>query len=97
MCDAFPIASPSTCSPRLLWALSLTPGLSVVLWDWPHRSSMILLWKELPSPLWEPQWLGVGPGHIIMIDSFLPIEMCDLGPGMNQGMGTISGVPFQHF
>lgn len=37
----------SRCSPRLLQALSLTPGLSVVLWDWPHGSSMILVPEEL--------------------------------------------------
>lgn len=66
----------------------------MVLWDWPHRSSM---WKELPSPLLESSVVGIGPGHIIGIDSFLFIEMCDLGPEMSQGTGTISRLPFQHF
>lgn len=53
--------------------------------------------ESCPLLWWEPQWSGVGPGHVIMIDSVLPVEMCDLGPGMNRGIGTIRRLPFQHF
>lgn len=97
MCDAFPIASPSTCSTRLLWALSLTRGLSVVLWDWPHRSCMILLWKELPSPLLGTSVVGSRTwAHYN--DRFLPAYW-DVWPGAwdESRNGTISGLPFQHF
>lgn len=66
----------------------------MVLWDWPHSQACE---RSCPLLCWEPQWFGVGPGHIIRIASFLTIEMCDLGPGMNQGTGTNSRLPFQHF
>ena len=33
-------------------------------------------------------------GHIVRMDPVLPFGLCDLRHGRDQGMGSISGLPF---